>query len=609
MSLLLFTTWLGVRGLNLDAINYDEHWTIRIIGAEPYEPDSLSALLANATEDPWQPPLYYMLLWFWSQFSGATPYALRFFTTLIGLLSVASAYQLGKSLFGRSAGFYSAILLGSSSLLAIYLHELRPYALYILFTILVLWAYWRSIHTAKFGWRGGFFLFFSLAGLIYSHYFSIVVIFAVGLYHLIFVPKNRRWWQIVAASLGAGATFLLWLPVLLQALQYSAAGGREGTIMSAGEVLVNAAYAIGNGWLPAIGLAVLLILGVGEGRGGRFLLMVGGVALGAALAINVVQPIITHVRYIIPLLPILLTLAAAGLVRVGRISRLLPGILLLIWLGFSFANTLSFTYDDTVYRDIHVEIFKPHLPVHEMVDWLREQVSARDAVIFHVPQHPWAVAGAFDYGMYGAPGRYIMLYQVLPDEGGNLSAAVQDYVVGAGRVWVALETSDSPLDSYHVLLETLDQQGYQACSTFAGLRDLEFTLYARYPIYCDLTVQPMVSFSESVSLTAITLQETITGETLRIPMTWMTENIPADTYSLALHLVNGAGEIVAQQDVRLPRGASAYRTVSVDVSDVAPGDYTLYLTVYEWRTGVRLPADTAADENGRYRVGTVQIMR
>ncbi|MCA9915753.1 MAG: glycosyltransferase family 39 protein, partial [Anaerolineae bacterium] len=213
--LLLFTTWLGVRGLNLDAINYDEHWTIRIIGAEPYGPATLPAVIANATEDPWQPPLYYLLLWLWSQLAGATPFALRFLTTLVGLLSVASAYQLGKNIFGEfsrkpvkvgdhmgsplqrtdiSAGLYAAILLGGSSLLAIYLHELRPYALYILFTILALWAYWRSVHAAKLGWRGGTFLFLSLAGLIYSHYFSIVVIVAVGLYHLLFVPKNRRWW-------------------------------------------------------------------------------------------------------------------------------------------------------------------------------------------------------------------------------------------------------------------------------------------------------------------------------------------------------------------------------------------------------------------------------
>jgi len=605
----LFTTWLGVRGLQVDAINYDEHWTIRIIAAEPYGFGTLPELFANAAEDPWQPPLYYISLWGWSQFVGATPFALRFLTTLIGLVSVASAYRLGSVLFSKQTGLYAASLLGASSLLAIYLHELRPYALYVLFTILALWAYWQALRVKSFSWREGLFLFVAIAGLIYSHYFSIVLIVAVGLYHLIFVTKNRIWWRITAICLGAGATFLLWLPVMFQAIGYTAAGGREGTTMKAGEVLVNATYAVSNGWLPALGIGVLVLLGLRQGRVGRFLGFVTLVTLALALVINAVQPILTHVRYIIPLLPLILTLAAGGLLSLGQWHRALPVLVLIGWFGVSFANTTTTVYEDTIFRDIHIEIFRPHLPVHEMTDWLQEKLNARDAVIFHVPQHPWAVAGAFEYGMYGAPGRYIILDQLSPEEDSDFSASASDYLVGAGRVWIALETSDTPLETYRELLAVLDQNRYQPCHQYNDLDSLEITLYARYELYCDLDAEALVHFSDEIALTGYLLPDIVTGGSLRLPMTWGTENAPANTYSVALHLEDSAGEIVAQRDVQLPLGASAYRTTVMDVSEVEDGEYTLLLTVYEWNTGERLNADTNADDFGRTVLGTVQIER
>ena len=34
-------------------------------------------------------------------------------------------------------------------------------------------------------------------GLLYSHYFCALFLPALGLFHLLFVPKNRRWWQPV----------------------------------------------------------------------------------------------------------------------------------------------------------------------------------------------------------------------------------------------------------------------------------------------------------------------------------------------------------------------------------------------------------------------------
>ncbi|RMF79553.1 MAG: hypothetical protein D6737_11005, partial [Chloroflexi bacterium] len=225
VPLLLLTTWLGTRGLTADALWYDEVNTIHDIGAAQYGPVSALALWGRISEEsPW-PPAYYYLMAGWGALTGWTAFTGRAFSLFIGILSIAWMYRLGRDMTTPLVGLSAAVVLGMSAFFIIYLHEFRGYTLYVLLTIIVVWAYWRLItlrHEPSRALQATFVL--SVAGVFYVHYFAGLTAVAIGLYHLLFVPKNTRWWR-VAILLGIGGLlFLPWLTGLSEDLERA---GRE----------------------------------------------------------------------------------------------------------------------------------------------------------------------------------------------------------------------------------------------------------------------------------------------------------------------------------------------------------------------------------------------
>ncbi|UFS70762.1 glycosyltransferase family 39 protein [Geomonas sp. RF6] len=61
-----------------------------------------------------KPPLHYWLNAFSTLLFGETPFAARFSGALFGVLGVLLTYHIGRKLFGRRAGFLSAVILGTS---------------------------------------------------------------------------------------------------------------------------------------------------------------------------------------------------------------------------------------------------------------------------------------------------------------------------------------------------------------------------------------------------------------------------------------------------------------------------------------------------------------
>ena len=68
-------------------------------------------------------------------------------------------------------------------------------------------------------------LLFGSVGLLYSHYFSALFLPALGLFHLLFMPKNRRWWQPVLLLGLAAWLATAQLPGFLEGLKDTAADG------------------------------------------------------------------------------------------------------------------------------------------------------------------------------------------------------------------------------------------------------------------------------------------------------------------------------------------------------------------------------------------------
>ncbi|MCI0351715.1 MAG: glycosyltransferase family 39 protein, partial [Acidobacteriales bacterium] len=203
ITLLLLAFALGVRMLQADILWFDEAKTVYFNGARHFGPLSLAGVWNNLAEnDPWQSPGYYLLLDLWADAVGWSDFAARSLSLFIGMVALAWLYRLGRDMLNSRIGIFAAAVLVGSSLYIHYLHEMRPYALYVLMTCLSIWAYWRILSSkAEPVWRFYVALFIGLAGLAYTHIFALLTAFGIGVYHLLLAPKNRRWFMTCAVML------------------------------------------------------------------------------------------------------------------------------------------------------------------------------------------------------------------------------------------------------------------------------------------------------------------------------------------------------------------------------------------------------------------------
>ncbi|MFP5261573.1 MAG: glycosyltransferase family 39 protein [Blastocatellia bacterium] len=81
------------------------------------------------------PPLYTLSLHFWLKFGGSDIHV-KLFSLLFGVASIPTFYFLARLVAGRSAGLLSCLLLATSESAIIYSVEARPYALFLLLSIL-----------------------------------------------------------------------------------------------------------------------------------------------------------------------------------------------------------------------------------------------------------------------------------------------------------------------------------------------------------------------------------------------------------------------------------------------------------------------------------------
>src|SRR5205085_4724513 len=97
------------------------------------------------------PPLYYLLLLFWTQAFGASETTTHWLSLLFGLLTIPAGFWAGRSLFGRRAGLYAATLFAFAPFLTQYAGETRMYELMGLLGILATGSF---IHAFVFRRRG-----------------------------------------------------------------------------------------------------------------------------------------------------------------------------------------------------------------------------------------------------------------------------------------------------------------------------------------------------------------------------------------------------------------------------------------------------------------------
>ncbi|MEP6985046.1 MAG: glycosyltransferase family 39 protein [Chloroflexota bacterium] len=622
IAVLLLVAWLGIRSLNTNAIWYDEWSSIYTAVGSYTGPFSWTTFIARKILEPWQPPLHALVLAFWGNSVGWTAFALRSLPLFWGMLTVAWTYRLGYDLTRKSAaslkpslvGLSAAIAVGASAFFIYYLHELRVYTFYAMFTAFALWSYWRMITTQQ-TWRTRIIFLLAITGLLYSHYFGLLGLGSLGLYHLIFPRKDRNWRWTLGLMLVAGVLFLPWFYVALHPLPNAQIGGDPILFASAldvGQIISRLLFMFSNGNIVLLG--ILLYFAV-QSRSKAVWLLLFWLVVTVAVAVlgNIWLKIISEIRYLIMVWPVLAVLVGFGVAQLAK-QKVTPYIILAIWGAVGIwtvinASPLMVAFhspDSDTFNNSYANAFRV-LPWQTLREVIQAHVQAGDALAYHRPDAVWAIEGVFDYYFYDIPIRRTILESLSGTDKDNeyLTSTLQ-FMSNAPRVWLAVDKTLPANFRLGTFKEALSQD-YVSCGNMFDLPNMQLDLYARIP---DSNTSAIGQFGDGVQGYLLESLPLSVSQPVRVLLGWkVASTVAPNTYSFALHIENASGQLVNQVDEGLPGSGYNCQWVQFPSAELPAGEYRVLATVYNWSTGDRLTGKSPAqpEPQDRLLVGTFQV--
>ena len=609
---LLLAAGLVIPALGDIALNGDETSSQFAAGVFRPGPHSFTGVWNYTTEvSPDQALGWPLLLSVWGRLAGWSEVATRALPLFGGLLTLAWIYRTGNDLFSPQAGFFAALLLSASMFMQTNMLHARVFPMVMLFTTWSLWAYWRSaLQPRPPGWWTQASLLAGVTGLLYSQYFGALLLLVLSLFHLLFFPKNSRWWRTVLPLGLATLASVPQLPSLLNGIALTGSRSQVHSIaLTPPELLAQFVRYLSNGifspssfvgtllviFLPlALLIATLRQLSARRPAGAGWLLaFVSATLLLLFIAANEVLRIVSErrMRYLISLWPLLALLAGAGLRQLAGAHRRLAAALLALWLilGVSLALT----------TDIRYELgFFSHSNIHRIMPVMREQISPSDFLIqdYHV--------AALDTRRYfarllGVDWATMGRFQENPYETIKPVHAAYSYA------WLLYLTKDRV--GFAELPQAL---GRVFCERVLDEWDLTLERYALHSVENCPDRPVRLAFEQDIRLTApeVTLRDGL----LRLDAHFRSidETLLAH-YSLAVHVIDPrTGQRVAQGDTGVGPGVIVPLRSEIDISALTPGEYVLRVGLYDWQSGARLPArDMVTDEVSdmhtlqRFRIG------
>ena len=599
---LLLSFGLAAPGLNALPIWTDELYSVSNMGAfdGPYSPAQIIQSVSGHFPD--HVPLFFLLGAGWAHLVGWSQFALRLFSVLSGVLTIAWLYRLGTDVFNRRTGLLAALLLGTSAYVLLYFHNFRMYPLLLLFAVMHSWFYWRLAHGHR-ATRLMWCLFvISAVGLAYTHLFSIVWLAGLGFYHLVFVSKRRRWFQIL---LGWGVGALCFLPYLNVLISGVRRASEKFNVTSAaaspGELIPTLFDLLGNGSdILASLFGGVLILAVWRRR--------DAVIVKFMLMSLVMMTLIILLNEAIGLIPIdrmryFLILWVPGMLLFGYglswSPRWLTVLCLLLWgiAGWQF-------YRSADIRGYIGGIAKSYLypPMQDYVYHLQDEVRPQDYLLGFTASNNVnkirrlgkSVTDFYTELHLGIDGGFILQRSF----GEWLEENIRHQMTGSPYLLFAYDPQDKPKTFDRVMGEIA--AGYEACDVVVDEPNLLARRYVNPIIGCEREDYAPIAYENGVRVVDRSARHLPESEILQILTGWEVEDESLlHAYNVSLQIITPDWQNVRQEDRHLYE-LPPWDVIELSTEGLPPGDYRVMLILYHRDTGEKVSgADPTTGEKAK----------
>lgn len=576
------------------------------------------------------PPVYRLALGAWHAFIGTTPFATRLLLVMVGVLTVALTWSVGRGLTNKSAAALAALLMAVAPFQVYYAREAKGYAFAALCALVSVYTWGRKLGylnlSAPRDSRARWWTIYvpSTLAAIGTHYYLGLIVLWQGLWvagsagaALIRKSDSRqaltRLMQWALAALVMGVVLTPWVLTVFRTTVAEVKQVSQGNALSVWGYLIRVAteFSVGPGadgvqaWLGVGALTLLMIAGAVAGESRPFLLTWFAVPLAAAFLIQASFPFFTP-RFLLFLGPVCYILMGRGSVAIGRTVKRRMG------------QSLSSKSVSVLLAVAMVGLSMPGLgriynkPIDETEDArpLMEQIRAAaqpgDAVL---TAYIWQDGYLISY----VPDAHLTSYRSSYNAR-TVSGLMEQIFRRHKRLWVFNYDADIH-DTLNPLNAWLNRNTALAFDEFYGKMQLALFVQTDPP--------PALWPGHAAFEQGITLDyapPSLMGNTLGLNLRWQTVAPLEHAFKVFVHLRQPGGEPIAQSD-REPAGGldptDAWRPGQPILDrrallvprNAPPGTYAVYVGLYTPENGTRLrvQAPAASDEPDSVLVGHVDL--
>lgn len=610
---------------------------------------SISQIVSGAAADI-HPPLYYILLSWWSQIGGASEFSLRFLSVAFGLLLVAVIYKLGQKLFLPQAGLAAAGIAAVSPFLVYYSQEARMYAQGAFLCALAGLFFVRALEKDRY-WPA---YTLAAAAALYTQYYTMGVILAFNVFFvlaLMWRSERSLWLRWLVANLMVAALYLPWLPALLN---QAAMWPRGSPVVEVATQLSPQAYnvvilgpvqlgnptsiaAVFQYGLPAIALLAIAAI-VWPALGGALRVQPVGI-MGRWMGLLFILAVVLiswfslllpvwkspfHAKFLsfgLPWFQLWLGLGAVSLTGASRrffhfvsspvhrgrtrvlgvpwpVPFILPTMLALLSFGIAVYIALqSYYFDPSSARDDY----------RGLAAFIEAQSRSRDAIVLNAPGQN-EVMGYYYQGQLPV----YRLPKQRPIEEGTTALDLEALATGHDRLWLVL-WGQQESDPQDFIERWLDRRGFKSLDRwFGGVR---LALYSMSPAG-EARVRVDARLGNYARLVEVTFPGTAagredviawaaSGDIIPVSIQWEAISATPQRLKVFVHLLGLNATLWGQHDAE-PVGGSRPTTdwrPGQSFQDnhgipippgTPPGKYEIEIGMYDMTTGQRLTVFDAA---------------